>query len=83
VLVRFSPYRVYTDLNRRDTLGYEWLLGQVLPLNITQIGLNISKAQAAYVPCFCDSVIAHVLPSPHVLVSEGMFAISPSVNHPR
>jgi hypothetical protein len=26
VLVRFYPYRVYTDLNRHDTLEYEWSL---------------------------------------------------------
>jgi hypothetical protein len=26
MLVRFFPCRVYTNLNHRDTLGYEWLL---------------------------------------------------------
>jgi hypothetical protein len=26
VLIRFFPCRVYIDLSRRDTLGYEWQL---------------------------------------------------------
>jgi hypothetical protein len=25
-IVRFFPCKVYTDLNRRDTIGYEWSL---------------------------------------------------------
>jgi hypothetical protein len=40
VLVRFFPCRTYTDLNRYDTLGYEWPLARCYHLVVYLIVLD-------------------------------------------
>jgi hypothetical protein len=43
VLVRFFPCSVYTDLNRRGTLGYEWSLSHCCHLKDFYVMLDGSS----------------------------------------
>jgi hypothetical protein len=48
-VIRFFPYRVYTDSNRHDTLGYEWPLARYCHLVVFDIMMVGSSGLLLYI----------------------------------
>jgi hypothetical protein len=72
VLIRFFPYRVYTDLNCYDTLGYEWplVVAVILEYVLSYWWHGLEDVNYDYVYhgyyciyfiCFSDACFMHVI----------------------